>query len=324
MSTERHEPHGTEATLADAMHAATAGFQPPTAELVRGGLARGRRMRAVRRAQVTVAALAVVAIGGAGTVALSDLGSGSAKAGPAAPPPSVSAPPSAGATPQQHQPLTAEKALETLKTLLPAGYDVKVQSLSNPGQNGSQVGVYLLVDPHDGKPATMVNMLFSGPMGSSDDNKCWTFHAAEGIWCTNETTPNGSLRLEQNREWPASETTEDDKRGPAGGGAKQWSAGIIRKDGANIYAYATNGAVEKGAEVRTNPVLTTDQLKAIVTAPVWDTVAAADALPKPVTNKSGSAGTQTPAWGSKSDAAGSGAAAPPVHGAAPTTVKPAG
>lgn len=260
-------------SLSSAMHAATSAFQPPTAALVRGGMARGKKFQSLRRMQVAGAAFAVVAAAGVGTAVLSTSSGGDQKASVAAQPPAA-----AQAAPQQAQPakLTAQAALDALKQLLPAGYtvsDVQLRDADTGPRGDTSVSVQALVDPGDGKATTL--SLALRPGATAGDNTCWTFTAGTGIWCKNETLPNGTLRLEQNREYPASESTADGKAGINGRGAKEWSASLSRTDGVAIYANTSNAAGEKtGKEVRTDPPLTTDQLKAIVTAPVWNTLAA--------------------------------------------------
>lgn len=324
MSTERHDPHGTEATLADAMHAATAGFQPPTAELVRGGLARGRRMRAVRRAQVTVAALAVVAIGGAGTVALSDLGSGSGKTNVAGsanqPNTSASAPPAPG-TPQT-PPVTAQQVFDTIKSLLPAPGTV-TDVVLNDATGGSTVGVKFTYDP-DGKGAADV---VAHVEGNGQDPKTWvcpSFPGYDPANCTITPLPDGStLHVRKDREFPMSESTADGKAGPSGGGAKEWSAQIARPDGVQVFIYATDSIGEKTGHVtRSAPVLTLEQLKAVVTSPLWGSVAPKAAMPTPVGKPTGAKADAANA--ANSNGTGWGAGAPAKGGTPSTTVKPAG
>ncbi|GAA4959544.1 hypothetical protein GCM10023205_23190 [Yinghuangia aomiensis] len=274
-------------SLSSAMHAATSAFQPPTAALVRGGMARGKKFQSLRRMQVAGAAFAVVAAAGVGTAVLSTSSGGDQKASVAAQPPAVSQ-----AAPQQApQPakLTAQAALDALKQLLPAGYtvsDVKLRDADTGARGDTSVSVEALVDPGDGKATTLYLALRPG--ATAGDNACWTFTAGTGIWCKNETLPNGTLRLEQNREYPASESTADGKAGINGRGAKVWSVSLSRTDGVAVYANTTNAAGEKtGKDVRTDPPLTTDQLKAIVTAPVWNTLAGPDSMASVQMPKSG-------------------------------------
>ncbi|NUS58592.1 MAG: hypothetical protein HOV66_27630, partial [Streptomycetaceae bacterium] len=208
------------------------------------------------------------------TAVLSTSSGGDQKASVAAQPPAVGQ-----AAPQQApQPakLSAQAALDALKQLLPAGYtvsDVQLRDADTGPRGDTSVSVEALVDPGDGKATTL--SLALRPGATAGDNACWTFTAGTGIWCKHEALANGTLRLEQNREYPASESTADGKAGINGRGAKVWSVGLSRTDGVAIYANTTNAAGEKtGKEVRTDPPLTTDQLKAIVTAPVWNTLAA--------------------------------------------------
>ena len=61
-------------------------------------------------------------------------------------------------------------------------------------------------------------------------------------------------------------------QGPAekgGSGAVQWTADVLRPNGLRILIMEFNAPAQNTAAIRTDPVLTMAQLKAIVTSPEW-------------------------------------------------------
>lgn len=273
---------GAETLLADTLHDTADGLTPNTTQLVRGGMARGRRMRSVRRAQVVVATLAVVAIGGAGTVVLGDLGGGSTNSGVAAAPsaPASGAGPTTGTAPSAPTPaqgrvaVTPEEAAEQLTKLLPAGAAVAVEKRGN--ELSSELSVNLTIDP-DGRGAGRVTLIISP---DRDPAICFDTTGMKAE-CELKTPRNGTLRLEKNWVTPAStvQAQADGKAGPNGRGPKLWSAWFVRADGVQVYVSASSSTTESGADTRPTTALTMAQLEAIATAPVWDSITP-DKLPK--------------------------------------------
>ncbi|UGQ13816.1 hypothetical protein LO772_09585 [Yinghuangia sp. ASG 101] len=268
-----------EAALSTALRDAAGDLVPPTPALVSGGLARGKRMRATRRAQIAVAAVAVVALGGGGLVALGDLGGGGGTT-VAAPGSSVpdSPPPSPAPAPvPQTLVLTAGQATDALRQLLPAGATVEDVSATDPGVGtGNEVAVTLRVDPDGRGPGEVTLLISSG----NTELICFDDTGLNAS-CDLVTQADGSrLRLERNWEYPATPSTEDGKAGVDGAGAQVWSA-TFQRDGLRIHVGASSAAAEKTPATREAPALTPEQLQAIATAPVWTTLVTPQTLPLP-------------------------------------------
>ncbi|WP_436791774.1 hypothetical protein [Yinghuangia sp. YIM S10712] len=266
-----------EAALSTALRDAAGDLMPNTPALVRGGMARGRRMRVARRAQVVVAAAAVVALGGVGTVALSDLNGGGGTT-VAAPGSSVAGTPSATPTTplltaeSEQVKALAEEAGQVLRQFWPAGAQVE-QWVS---LDGGGIGVYSKVDP-DGQGLGLVTLLISS---GNSELTCFDDTGLNAT-CDLLPQPDGSqLRLEKNWEYPATPSTEDGKAGTDGSGAELWSAVLNRPDGVRIYVSASSASTEKSPETRTAPALTLEQLRSIATAPQWTTLVTPDKLPQ--------------------------------------------
>lgn len=281
-----------EAALSTVLRDAAGDLMPNTPALVSGGVARGKRMRVARRAQVAVAAAAVVALGGAGMVALGDLGGGGGT--------TVAAPGSSGAaTPAPTPPqalaaptLTARQAADALKQLLPAGAVVEEVTAYDPATGGGgEVGVTLRVDA-DRLGAGAVTLIISS--GNSPGLECFDDTGLNASCDLVPQADGSQLRLEKNWERPATPTTEDDKPGVNGGGARVWSAWAQRADGIRIYVSASSAADEKGQETREAPALTIEQLKAVATAPVWATLATPESVPQPTKGRYGTPAAPDP------------------------------
>lgn len=269
---------GAEA-LAAAMRSAAVELQPPTPQLVNGGLARGRRMRTARRAQMLVASVAVVAAGVGGAVVLPGLGdestTGQAPVGSA--PTAQGSPSSPPLTQEQREQLILDKVM----SLLPAGAQptgtptVRIQA--EPDTTGLRIGhsVDMVLQGASGPGDVQVSITHRRP---TEDNICPDMTGITGATCVNETLQDGStLRLERNREYPATGTDADGKS-VNGSGAHEWRAHLITPTGLSIFVVADNAVGEKTRDTAPQPVLTLDQLKSIATDPGWaSTVAQAEA-----------------------------------------------
>ncbi|WP_436777089.1 hypothetical protein [Yinghuangia sp. YIM S09857] len=272
-----------ERALTYAMHAATRGLRPPTAELVRGGLERGRRMRAVRRVQITGAALAVALLTGTGALVVT---TGSHASGPTGTaqqpdPPEVSRPPSA--TPESlppAPPLTGNAVLKTLTMLLPAGNSVErsLNTLGDPEKMPGSLAVSLVFRPGGGTPGYVsLGFLKNRTKEAFPSLTCRT-DPPPGVTCEVRDLPDGSsLRLARDYAAPMPDDKMPDALEP-----KVWSVVLARHDGMVITARAANtediNAVKSPAR-RVDPVLTLAELEAIVTSPRWNDLTGPGALP---------------------------------------------
>lgn len=237
-----------------ALHRTAEVFTPrDRGELVRGGLANGRRRSARRRAAgVTTSVLLAAAVGVGGAYGGGLLGDDSAGASTEAAPPYD----------------IAHTTATTLRKLLPHGTftsaDVPKGSGAIPGSRLS--GVF-----DDGKGKAALSFSLSRTAADEDDaTKCPDKGLATYDHCQATTLPDGSkITILQGYEYP-------DKREPT----KSWYAEVLTPAGTVVNLQEWNAPAEKGAKVsRTDPPLTPAQLKAVVTAEDWNSIAAR--LPKP-------------------------------------------
>ncbi|WTW97885.1 hypothetical protein OG216_33135 [Streptomycetaceae bacterium NBC_01309] len=307
-----------ERALTYAMHAATRDLQPPTADLVRGGLERGRRMRAVRRVQIAGATLAVVIATGAGAFVAT---TGSHASGPtgtahqpgptaevSGPPGRTPSPPLPSALPSS-PPLTGKAAVGTLTGLLPLGAtrDNEVHDTTDQPNNApSIVMVQTLFRPQGAAGLGLVQLTVN--QGPDVTLACRTGFPAEAA-CTVKPLPDGgTLRLTEEYAGP---TAPDFK--PKGNEVKLRSVTLVRADGVMFHLSAANSRTLAnpwaGAE-QAEPVLTATELEAIVTSPEWGALTGPGSLTGP--------GAQTGA----PDAVPTTTLTPPLPGTPSTTSPP--
>ncbi|MEU8139354.1 hypothetical protein [Streptodolium elevatio] len=269
-----------EIALKHAMHAATRGLHPPTADLVRGGLERGRRMRAVRRVQIAGAALAVAVAAGSGALIAT---TGSHASGPTGtahqPPPSgrESVPPTSPTPLPPSAPLAGSAAMKVLTLLLPPG-DVTDRAFDKQPDNVTRsVTISARFWPVDGSAPGYVAMTF-GEDAAPIPNLACRQDAPVGESCELRTLPDGSrLRLTKEYMGPTPQGFT-----PAGGEVMVATATLARPDNMMIYILAANSPNPQAYKVspqRVDPVLSVAQLEAIVTSPAWEPLTGPGALP---------------------------------------------
>lgn len=236
--------------------------------LVEGGTARGRRKVALRRTTVagSVLALAAVVLGGGHAAGfLGDAGGADGMASVAAQGGIGESVPAAAAEPRGA--VTARQMLKTFTALLPRG-DLSQQTSSGSSKDRSTMP-YASVVHDDGKGAAQISLSLNtiDPQGESADSMvtCPDADLVDFDDCREESLADGSRYLfvqgyvyDRNR------------------GAKQWRATLLTREGVLIDASEFNAPAEKdAAATRKNPPLTPARMKALVTAPAWDPIAAA-------------------------------------------------
>ncbi|MFI1394058.1 hypothetical protein [Streptomyces sp. NPDC020681] len=253
--------------LGDALHRTGDTIHPADRPaLVEGGLTRGRRRLARRRAAAvtgSVLALAVVGVGGAYGGGLLDGSGGSGTTGSVASPPKPTA--RGGAT---AEPVTKEQMISTLKSLLPEGETT--QETGRGGEDDVPSMPYASVVFDDGKGAGAIglslNRVDPGGEGAAELTTCPSKSLVQYDACKAETLADGSrFMIFQGYVYP-------DRREET----KEWRATLVTPKGIMVDASEFNAAAEKGAEVtRPAPPLTVAQMKDLVTAPEWQKFASA-------------------------------------------------
>ncbi|MGW6977888.1 hypothetical protein ACWGE1_00325 [Streptomyces sp. NPDC054932] len=247
--------------LGEALRRAGDGFATDRHALAEAGEQRGRRLVARRRAAVvggSALALAVIATAGAYTGGLLD-GPGPTNAVHVAGPPK----PSGG---NGQAPLTgtgsisAEQLITTLKELLPSGQLTGLEARGTSDELGPWVsGVY---DDGKGKAAVAVRLQRVDPKGSHAhaQTECGDKMLVGYDDCRTEELEGGSrLLLRKGYEYP-------DRRVDT----KVWQAVLVTPQGFLVNVSEWNAAAEKGAPVsRTDPPLTTAELKTLATSTTW-------------------------------------------------------
>ncbi|MFE0252028.1 hypothetical protein [Streptomyces sp. NPDC059010] len=257
MPVEHDEDH-FEGRLSHALHDTGERFDADRAALVAAGLARGRRLRLRRRATVLggAAGIALVGVGGALLVPWD---------GTPAPRPSssnVAEQPSGNPTgTSTAPPVTARQLIETLEGLLPKG---KVSGQDAKGATNSLMPPYVHLVHDDGKGPGAITVgldrIEPGSEQARQTTKCPDRRVAPHDSCVSTLLPDGSLlRLFQGYEYP-------DRRVDT----KMWTADLVTPAGQRVSVSEWNAAAEKGAPIsRSEPPLSTAQLKELVTAKVW-------------------------------------------------------
>jgi hypothetical protein len=278
--------------LGDAIRRTGDTFRPSDRPgLVEGGLTRGRRRLARRRAAaVTGSALALAVVGVAGGYTSGALGSGDGRASAAAPatPTAVAgqATPGAPSSPAGGG-VTKEKMIAAFKALLPEGKTTREdgQGITEDAK-GRGTGPYASVVFDDGRGAAAISLGVStvDPAGRSAEQSvtCPSKALVQHDTCTAETLPDGSrYMLFQGYEYP-------DRRVDT----RLWRAVLITPGGVQVDASEWNAPAEKGAPVsRPAPPLTGPQLKTLVTDDVWRSIGAQLGEPHKETPLPGSTGT---------------------------------
>ncbi|WP_030756098.1 MULTISPECIES: hypothetical protein [unclassified Streptomyces] len=256
-----------EGELAEALRRTGEGFAADPGSLAEAGGARGRRLVARRRAAVaggSVLALVLIAAAGAysgGLLGGSDAEGAVRVAAPAPTPPNNGRRTGTGA-------VTADQMVATMRALLPGGRITEPEARGTEHELGPRVGV--VFDDGKGPAAISLGLQRVDPFGSGSraQTECEDKNLHSYDDCRTEQLPDGSrLLLHQGYEYP--DRRED---------TKVWRAVLVTVKGFLIDASEWNAAADKGAPVsRTDPPLTVEQLKRLVTSDTWH--AALDDLP---------------------------------------------
>ncbi|MFF4052721.1 hypothetical protein ACFYZ5_39340 [Streptomyces chartreusis] len=263
MPVEHDEEH-FEGRLGHALHDLGDRFEADRAALADAGRARGRRLRLRRRAAVAggAAGIALVGVGGALLVPWN---------GTPAPRPSSSdvaqQPP---ATPTA-TPVKGSRLVKALEGLLPEG-EFSAQEARGTDEGPLMLPyVRLVFDDGKGPAAVGVSLdrIEPGSDRARETTDCPDKALVPHDSCVTDRLPDGSLlKLFQGYEYP-------DRRVDT----KLWSADLLTPTGRHISVSEWNAAAEKGAPVsRSAPPLSTAELKELVTAQVWRTIA--DTIPE--------------------------------------------
>ncbi|AWZ09795.1 MULTISPECIES: hypothetical protein [unclassified Streptomyces] len=255
--------------LGEALRHAGDGFSADGLDLVAAGERRGRRMVVRRRAAVaggSALALAVIGTVGVYTGGLFGPGGGGPAVVAAAPEPPVPTPaPSTdgegrGGPRVGSGAVSAEQLIEVFKELLPQGKLTLATARGTDDELGPMVsGVF---DDGKGKGAIGLSLNRTDPKGRGADGMvtCPSKTTVNYENCVSETLADGSrLMLFQGYEY--SDRRVDTKR---------WRATVVTPQGFLLDAQEHNAPTEKGsATTRPTPPLTLDQLRALVTSPLW-------------------------------------------------------
>lgn len=261
-------PFGDE--LGDALRRTAGTFRPDARALVAGGHLRGRRLRRRRTAMVT-AAVAAVAVAGAGGVMAAGLGtkgaSGRGGSGVAAAP-EHPAGPTTTAAPAKQQPAAHPKALSAHQVetiflrLLPR--DGKVSEFVGRGTAQGVPYAHAVYDDGHGKAAVEAGV---GAQGQTPG--CPSPNPDPQTSCTLTHVNGGTLMIYKGFEYPDHRVE-----------TKNWYAEFQTASGAVVDFSEWNSSQEKGAPItRPEPPLTSAQITALLTSPLWQKVI--DALPDP-------------------------------------------
>ncbi|MFF5482456.1 hypothetical protein ACFY5C_34840 [Streptomyces sp. NPDC012935] len=249
-----HDEEQFEGRLGHALHDAGARFDTDRTVLVAAGLTRGRRLRFRRRAAMAggVAGIALVGVGGALLVPWG---------GAPAPQPSSSGVADQPSGTPAPAPVTARELIATLEDLLPEG---KVSAQEARGAADGQVPPYVRLVHDDGKGPAAVGVSLNRIEPGSDQARQTTDCPDKALVphdsCVSTRLSDGSLlKLFQGYEYP-------DRRVDT----KLWSADLLTPTGQHISVSEWNAAAEKDAPVsRSEPPLSTDRLRELVTADIW-------------------------------------------------------
>lgn len=258
-----------ERRLARAMAGAAEEFPPHSADLVRRSIARGRRMRLVRAAQVAAAtaAFAVVAAGGTlvGTAAFG--GGGGAPGRPTAGGAAHSTVRSPSRAPAS---ISGEEMVRTLKSLLPPGGTVS--AASGRGAEGGGPAVWptaeLTYSTANGSSGIDISVARLDPGTSADQGSqggCLPVEVRPYDKCITRKLPGGAvLTTTESFTYPSSDT-----------GQKRWYVVLTTTGGEQLTVQEFGGGTEKGSADGADPLLSIAELTSIVRSPAWNKAIAA-------------------------------------------------
>ncbi|MFD6189727.1 hypothetical protein [Streptomyces sp. NPDC060275] len=282
LENDRQDPF--EDRLGIALRDAGDRFETDRAALVTAGRARGRRALLRRRAAVVsgVAAVALAGVGGVLVLPADD---------PAGPDRSSTASAaSAGTATADAAVFTGDDLLRELKGLLPRGTYGEESARGSDHQLGP--AAHLVYD--EGAGAAAIGMGFArvepGSAQVRELMACPDRNVTPYDDCTSDRLPDGSLlKLYQGYEYPDLRVD-----------TKLWTADLVTAEGQHVSVLEWNSPAEKDAPVsRDEPPLSTERLRALVTAGVWRKVA--DAIPKsPKPSRSAAPRTERPEVSGKS------------------------
>ncbi|MGW5359576.1 hypothetical protein [Actinopolymorpha pittospori] len=279
--------------FSEALRFEMASVRPNVEELVGGGVARGRRgIRRRRMAQFAAAGATFAVLGGVAYAApwnalpATELGVASGATGSGVPAAAKTVP----ITPQATVRLLIDQLPADARTgkyfggwngqFTSSGGEAKSSGsdAKSPGGDGrssvrgfERTGTYAEFAYFDQHGASLMGLEVQWKYADASYLDCPA--PARGATCDRRTLSDGStLMVDQDREYPAG------ARYGEGKGPKVWSAALLRKDGLMVRLWENNGPEEKGPETRANPPLTTAQLEAIVTSPVWQAKVDADVV----------------------------------------------
>lgn len=276
-----------EKELAAAMRTSASGLVPPTG-LVAGGIARGRRMKLVRRLQVGASAAAVLAVAGTTVLAVSggDDGGDRHVTGPAGIATEIPAPPTATApkpgptlsAPTGLVPVLPPVLLQNLLQRVPQGLlrsgvtGSDQTAKTSAGIHSAGASVSLVLDDSSGP--TLFSVTVRQDAEKSDESNCPPQDGSTKATCTDRKMGNGT-RVVERQDWvyPASADTPanraDGKAGPSGRGPRDWSVRVERPDGVVVEIREIASREEKGPISRETPIFQMDTLRGFALDPVW-------------------------------------------------------
>lgn len=260
--------------LGDALRRTGDTFQPfDRPGLVDGGVTRGRRRLARRRAAaVTGSVLALSVVGVAGGYATGTLGSDGSPAPVAAPaePTAPSVAEKGAGKGTEEDTVTREQMIKTFKDLLPEGRTTRADGRGiTQDPRGVPIGPYASAVFDDGKGAAAISLNVSvvDPAGQSAAQfvECPSQALVQHDACSTKTLSDGSrYMLFQGYEYP-------DRRVDT----KVWRATVITAEGVMVDASEWNAPAEKDAEIsRPTPPLTAAQMQSLVTDGAWRSIGA--------------------------------------------------
>ncbi|MDW4907108.1 hypothetical protein RB628_17565 [Streptomyces sp. ADMS] len=262
-----HRDDQFEDRLGAALRNAGDAFDADRAALVTGGETRGRRLRMRRRTAVVsgAAAIALVGVGGALIAPWGGDGTGQRAVGSAG---TTVGPGDATGT-ATPSPVSGAQLLSTLKELLPRG-DFSDEQASG---TDSEQGPYAYAVYDDGKGAAALSVGLArvepGSGNARQATECPDRAFVPYDDCVRSTLPGGALlRILKGYEYP-------DRRVDT----KLWTADLVTADGDYVSVSEWNAAAQKDAPIsRSEPPLSSAQLKTLVTDPAW--LRAVNAIPQ--------------------------------------------
>lgn len=263
-----------EERLPGALTGAADAFPPAHPDLARRAAVRGRRLKRARVVQVTGAAAVVLSLVGLG--AYTGLGSGGGSTPASVDPAGTSRPtasglPARGATPALS--VSDADMVKTFKSTLPKGGSVtKASGHGSSAGDGQAFTAKLTYTAARGSSVidlSLVRLAPNRPKGQNGQAGCLPVEVRPYDVCTTRTLPDGSsVSTTKSYTYPNSST-----------GQRRWYAVRTTQDGAQLYAEEFGRGGEKESTSNAEPVLTMDQLTAVVASAKWQRAIAA--LPAP-------------------------------------------